>query len=331
MRSARATTELPVMAATEAYEGWLRERLDVVEADLQYKHQQMAASLFAFLRGTFYRWAALWEETCPDLAKAPRLMAVGDLHVQNFGTWCDLEGRLVWGVNDLDEVATMPYAVDLVRTVTSAMIAKREKDLTIDEDLMAAAVLEGYSQSLEAGGNPFVLEESHPALRDMAMGAERDPVPFWSKLAKLPAANPPKRIKRLLEGELPDNPQGMGGAPVGTALRPHRTDPIPQEPRRARDSQIHGARDRQYPSRVAGSMHQGLARSLRAEAGLAAGGGPSHGQGDRAGLAGFPLGIQSPLEALPHTVRTVRWCHVRPDTSPAISARAPAFPRRDPN
>jgi Uncharacterized protein conserved in bacteria (DUF2252) len=69
---------------------------------------------------------------------------------------------------------------------------------------MAAAVLEGYSQSLEAGSNPFVLEEGHPALRDMAMGAERNPVPFWSKLVKLPAANPPKRIKRLLEGELPD-------------------------------------------------------------------------------------------------------------------------------
>ena len=56
----------------------------MVEADLQYKHQQMKGSLFAFLRGTFYRWAALWEETCPDLAKAPRLLAVGDLHVQKF-------------------------------------------------------------------------------------------------------------------------------------------------------------------------------------------------------------------------------------------------------
>src|SRR5262245_42461098 len=104
MSSAGPTAGLPVMEATEAYEAWLRNRLDVVEADLQYKHQQMAASLFAFLRGAFYRWAALWEETLPDLARAPRLLAVGDLHVQNFGTWRDLEGRLVWGVNDLDEV-----------------------------------------------------------------------------------------------------------------------------------------------------------------------------------------------------------------------------------
>jgi hypothetical protein len=193
----------PVIAATEAYESWLRERLDAVEADLQFKHRQMTASLFAFLRGTFYRWAALFDETCPDLAKAPRLLAVGDLHVENFGTWRDLEGRLVWGVNDLDEVATMPYAVDLVRTVTSAMIAKQERGLTIGEDVMASAVLEGYSQSLDAGGNAFVLEERHPALREMATGADRDPVPFWSKLAKLPAANPPKRIKRLLERALP--------------------------------------------------------------------------------------------------------------------------------
>ena len=193
MSSASATTEPPVIAATDAYEDWLRERTDVIEADLQYKHQKMKASLFAFLRGTFYRWAALWPVACPDLAKAPQVLAVGDLHVENFGTWRDLEGRLIWGVNDFDEVATMPYAVDLVRTVTSAMFAKKEKGLTIDDEAAAAAVLQGYSQSLEAGGSPFVLEEGHPALRAIATSAERDPVPFWSKLTKLQSATPPKR------------------------------------------------------------------------------------------------------------------------------------------
>jgi hypothetical protein len=59
MSSASATTEPPVIPATGAYEDWLRERTDVIEVDLQYKHQQMKASLFAFLPGTFYRWAAL--------------------------------------------------------------------------------------------------------------------------------------------------------------------------------------------------------------------------------------------------------------------------------
>jgi len=91
----------------------------VVEADLRLKHRDMAGSLFAFLRATFYRWSQLWKEVCPDLTDAPRLLAVGDLHVENFRTWRDAEGRLVWGVNDFDEVAEMPYAVDLVRLVTA--------------------------------------------------------------------------------------------------------------------------------------------------------------------------------------------------------------------
>ena len=103
-------------------------QVDVVEADLELKHRQMAGSLFAFLRGTFYRWGPLFREVCADLVEAPRVLAVGDLHVENFGTWRDKEGRLVWGVNDFDEVAEMPYAVDLVRLVTSAILAQRETD-----------------------------------------------------------------------------------------------------------------------------------------------------------------------------------------------------------
>ena len=198
-----ASGVVPVAAATQAYERWLGKRLDIVEADLALKHKLMQGSVFVFLRGTFYRWAALWQEAVPDLAKAPRMLAFGDLHVENFGTWRDTEGRLIWGVNDFDEVARMPYAVDLVRLVTSAMFAKRENGLTIDDNAAATAVLEGYSASLESGGKPFVLEESHPDLRAMAMGAERDPVKFWGKLVSLASAVPPKRVQRLLTGRQP--------------------------------------------------------------------------------------------------------------------------------
>jgi hypothetical protein len=193
-----------VSAATQAYERWLGKHVDVVEADLGLKHKLMRDSVFVFLRGTFYRWAALWVQSVPDLAKAPRVLAVGDLHVENFGTWRDTEGRLIWGVNDFDEVDRMPYAVDLVRLVTSAMFAKRENDLAIEDSAAADAVLEGYSESLESGGKPFVLEESHPNLREMAMGAERDPIKFWGKLVSLASATPPKRVQRLLNGWLPD-------------------------------------------------------------------------------------------------------------------------------
>ena len=200
---ADAPAAAPIVAVTTDYERWLRQRVDVVEADIETKHKLMTGSLFAFLRATFYRWASLWPEVCPDLAKAPRLLAVGDLHVENFGTWRDAEGRLVWGVNDFDEVANMPYAVDLARLVTSVMLAKHENELAIDAGGAATAVLEGYTEALEAGGNPFILEESHPGLRAMALGAERDPTHFWPKLTKLAPVTPPKRIQRLLERSLP--------------------------------------------------------------------------------------------------------------------------------
>jgi Uncharacterized protein conserved in bacteria (DUF2252) len=224
LRPATATDLAPIVAATIDYERWLHKRIDVVEPDLQLKHKDMAGSLFAFLRATFYRWASLWPEVCPDLAKAPRVLAVGDLHVENFGTWRDTEGRLVWGVNDFDEVARMPYALDLVRLVTSVLVAKRENGLAIVASGAAAAVLEGYSEFLEAGGKPFILEESHPALREMAMGAEREPTRFWSKLIKLPRVTPPKGTQRLLQRALPDKAEDIAFSPriagVGSLGRP---------------------------------------------------------------------------------------------------------------
>jgi len=141
LRSVVKTDAAPIIMATVDYERWLKKRIDVVEPDLQLKHEAMADSLFAFLRATFYRWVSLWQEVCPDLTEAPRVLAVGDLHVENFGTWRDTEGRLVWGVNDFDEVARMPYALDLIRLVTSAILAKREDALAINASDAATAVL----------------------------------------------------------------------------------------------------------------------------------------------------------------------------------------------
>jgi hypothetical protein len=190
---ASATDAAPIVTATADYERWLHKRIDVVEPDLEQKHKDIASSLFVFLRGAFYRWGPLSLQTCPELAQSPEVLAVGDLHVENFGTWRDAEGRLVWGVNDFDEVARMPYSLDLVRLVTSAILAQRENDLSIDPGAAAAAVLEGYTGFLDAGGNPFILEESHPSLRAMATVAERAPTPFWDKLGKLPRQRPPGR------------------------------------------------------------------------------------------------------------------------------------------
>ena len=58
-----------------------------------------------------------------DLDRVPQILSVGDLHVENFGTWRDSDGRLIWGINDFDEAAVYPYTMDLVRLATSAVLA----------------------------------------------------------------------------------------------------------------------------------------------------------------------------------------------------------------
>ena len=50
------------------------------------------------------------------------MLAVGDLHVNSFGTWRDAEGRLCWGVDDFDESYPLAYTNDLVRLAASLKI-----------------------------------------------------------------------------------------------------------------------------------------------------------------------------------------------------------------
>jgi hypothetical protein len=159
--------------------------IPVVRADLAFKHEQMDKDLFAFFRATFYRWAQVWPDLCADLAGAPQVLAVGDLHVENFGTWRDAEGRLVWGVNDFDEAHPLAYTLDLTRLATSAILAISDNHLAITPRLACDAILSGYRDSLARGGAPLVLAEAHRWLRRLAMSALGDPVRFWKRMDDL--------------------------------------------------------------------------------------------------------------------------------------------------
>src|SRR5262245_21909146 len=93
-----------------AYEAWLRTQCAVVDAGLTRKHARMRRNSLSFLRATFFRWCKLIEIWFSELKGAPAVLAVGDAHIENFGTWRDAEGRLVWGINDFDDACLMPYA-----------------------------------------------------------------------------------------------------------------------------------------------------------------------------------------------------------------------------
>jgi len=186
-----------VVKATRQFEDWLGQRTNIVQKDLRLKHSNMKAELFPFLRATYYRWAQLWPKVCPDLAKGPQVLAVGDLHVENFGTWRDVEGRLIWGVNDFDEVHPMAYANDLVRLAVSAHLAVEAGHFPLKGKDICDSILEGYREGLGDEGSPFVLGEDHRWLREIAESELRDPVRFWAKMDALPTLKEPVPLSAI--------------------------------------------------------------------------------------------------------------------------------------
>jgi len=175
-----------VVKATRQFEAWLAQRTHIDQKDLRLKHTNMKADVFMFLRATYYRWAQVWPLVCPDLARAPHVLAVGDLHIENFGTWRDIEGRLIWGVNDFDEAWPMAYTIDLVRLAVSAHLAVEVGRLPLKREDICGTMLEGYREAMLEKGCPFVLGERHQWLRLIAEGELRDPVHFWTKIDALP-------------------------------------------------------------------------------------------------------------------------------------------------
>jgi Uncharacterized protein conserved in bacteria (DUF2252) len=179
--------ELPdVVYATANFEKWTSRHVNLIRSDVDLKHTSMAKDTFSFFRATFYRFAQWWPLVCPELSRATQVLAVGDLHIDNFGTWRDLEGRLIWGVNDFDEAWPAAYTVDLVRVLTSAYLAIGESHLSMTRKKASQALEQGYRDSISKGGNPFVLAEHHRWLRLLALNKLRDPVVFWEKINSCP-------------------------------------------------------------------------------------------------------------------------------------------------
>jgi len=254
---------MDIIKATHRFEQWMGEYTTLVRRDLSLKHQRMAESPFFFFRATFYRWIELWPKICPHLCQAPRLLAVGDLHIENFGTWRDTEGRLVWGVNDFDEAAPLPYTIDLVRLATSAILAIEAGHLVLKTKDALDALLDGYRESILEGGRPFVLEEENTWLRRMATNRLRDPVHFWQKLGSLPRCDGriPPTAKRALECLLPEPGQayevfhrvaGLGslGQARLVAIAELRGGRIAREAKALRPSALYWATQKKAPARL---------------------------------------------------------------------------------
>jgi uncharacterized protein (DUF2252 family) len=106
---------------------------DLMEASpgaFRTKFRKMAADPFAFYRGSaclYYRdLAEAGDDPWVDEHTA-RVWVHGDLHAENFGTYMNSDGRLVFDVNDFDEAYLGHYTWDLMRFVASFALLGRRK------------------------------------------------------------------------------------------------------------------------------------------------------------------------------------------------------------
>jgi len=101
-----------------------RDAVNLSVVALRRKLDALASGTFTFLRGTFHLMAAdLLQGRVPGWAPlAPVGLAVGDLHLENFGTYRGASGALCFDVNDFDDVGLGPLDLDLKRLCTSAML-----------------------------------------------------------------------------------------------------------------------------------------------------------------------------------------------------------------
>jgi uncharacterized protein (DUF2252 family) len=103
-------------------------------AAFRRKFRKMAASPFAFYRGSaslFYadQTGAYRDDTFLD-ARTSRVWIHGDLHAENFGTYMNSSGQLVFNVNDFDEAYVGPFIWDLKRFSASVALIGYSKALS---------------------------------------------------------------------------------------------------------------------------------------------------------------------------------------------------------
>ncbi|GIG61344.1 hypothetical protein Lfu02_57160 [Longispora fulva] len=152
-------------------------------AAFRRKFRKMAASPFAFYRGTA---CLLYADLADDDPSAkfldPRTSRVwihGDLHAENFGSYMNAHGVLVFNVNDFDEAYVGPFSWDVLRFSASVALIGYAKALSDD---VISRLVTAYARSyltelraLAAGGDDAIgsltLDNTEGPLRDVLQKA----------------------------------------------------------------------------------------------------------------------------------------------------------------
>lgn len=103
-------------------------------AAFRAKYRKMASDPHAFYRGSaclFYNDVTAEKDDWADHG-ADRIWIHGDLHVENFGTYLNSDGRLTFDINDFDEAYLGRFTWDLQRFAASLALVGWQKALPED-------------------------------------------------------------------------------------------------------------------------------------------------------------------------------------------------------
>ncbi|MGI5211919.1 DUF2252 domain-containing protein [Plantactinospora sp. CA-290183] len=110
------------------------ESMAVDPTAFRRKFRKMAASPFAFYRGSA---SVFYADLVGDFSDdrfldrlTSRVWIHGDLHAENFGTYMNGSGQLVFNVNDFDEAYVGPFSWDLKRFAASVALIAYGKALS---------------------------------------------------------------------------------------------------------------------------------------------------------------------------------------------------------
>lgn len=99
---------------------------------LMLRHERMAASPFAYLRGMPLTMA---RDLAATLHTGILVQSGGDAHLMNFGLFASPERVLLFDITDFDETHLAPWEWDVKRLVASIAIAARQPPLSLDRKM----------------------------------------------------------------------------------------------------------------------------------------------------------------------------------------------------
>lgn len=127
---------------------------------LAMKYARMRTSPFVFLRGTchlFYQRLSKGNV----LDGSPHAWICGDMHLENFGSYKGDNRLIYFDINDFDEACLAPCLYEMIRLLTSVLVAADDLKLSRAEALaLCHTAVDAYAGALRFGKARWIEEET---------------------------------------------------------------------------------------------------------------------------------------------------------------------------